>query len=177
MGWARAGGRFSARGGVGRAAAAGNGRSAFIGATGAAIESARRRRPFGGAMWLRKWDARRAGADRRLRLSLPAPLRLVEGRHLVKPETFQPRVLLARLLDRLDALGAATARPHRCGRRGAARPRRDGAGAESRLDLARAVPRLAYWRCVLPTGGLVGDVVLEGDLAPSPPWLVWEQPR
>jgi CRISPR-associated endoribonuclease Cas6 len=114
------------------------------------------------------------GADRRLRLSLPTPLRLVEGRHLVKPESFQPRVLLARLLDRLDALGA----------RYGGGPTAAGVAAllahaatvrvvESRLTWRELFRASGRHRALLPMGGLVGDVVLEGDLTPLLPWLVW----
>jgi hypothetical protein len=114
------------------------------------------------------------GADRRLRLSLPTPLRLVEGRHLVKAESFQPRVLLARLLDRLDALGA----------RYGGGPTDGGAAAllahaatvrvvEARLTWRELFRASGRHRALLPMGGLVGDVVLEGDLTPLLPWLVW----
>jgi len=114
------------------------------------------------------------GGGRRLRLSLRTPTRLVEAGRLVKEESFQPRLLLARLLDRLDALGA-----------------RYGGGpvqakapallahaasiqvAERRLRWRELFRASGRHRALLPMGGLVGEVVLEGDLAPLLPWLVW----
>jgi hypothetical protein len=114
------------------------------------------------------------GADRSLRLSLHTPLRLVEGRHLVKPETFQPRVLLARLLDRLDALGArygggptAAGAPALLAHAATVR------AVESRLTWRELFRASGRHRALLPMGGLVGDVVLEGDLMPLLLWLVW----
>lgn len=109
-----------------------------------------------------------------LRLTFRTPTRLVEGGRLVKPGAFALHALLARLLERLDALGA----------RYGTGP--TGAELAALLDAAegvRIVKRQVGWRDLfrgsgrhgrqLPMGGLVGHVVLEGDLAPLLPWLVW----
>jgi len=138
----------------------------------------------------------RRGGDRRLRLALLSPTRLVERDRLVKPETFELAPLLARLLERLSALfgryGAApndTAEPSGSG---GAPDVADGAGGgrlfeasallRAAADVRIAERRLA-WRelfrasgrhgRMVPMGGLVGDVILEGDLRPFLPWLVW----
>jgi CRISPR-associated endoribonuclease Cas6 len=83
-------------------------------------------------------------------------------------------VLPARLLDRLDALGA----------RYGGGPTAAGVAAllahaatvrvvESRLTWRELFRASGRHRALLPMGGLVGDVVLEGDLTPLLPWLVW----
>ncbi|HLI25424.1 MAG TPA: CRISPR system precrRNA processing endoribonuclease RAMP protein Cas6 [Chloroflexota bacterium] len=116
----------------------------------------------------------RRGAGRRLRLTFATPTRLIEEGRLVKPPDFRLRPLVARLLERLDALGA------RYG---------EGALAASVAPLlyaaeqARVVEQRLGWREVfrasgrhgrlLPMSGLVGDVVVEGELGPLLPWLVW----
>lgn len=117
--------------------------------------------------------AARGGAAR-LRVTLRTPTRLVEAGRLVKPEAFTPRVLLARLLERLDALGA---------RYGAGPTGADPATLLARAAAVAVVERRLGWydlfrasgrhRARLPMGGLVGEVVLAGDLAPLLPWLVW----
>ncbi|HLH23118.1 MAG TPA: CRISPR system precrRNA processing endoribonuclease RAMP protein Cas6 [Chloroflexota bacterium] len=109
-----------------------------------------------------------------LRLSLRSPTRLIEAGRLVKPDSFQLRTLLARLLERLDALGA---------RYGAGPTGADPAALLRQAEAVRIVERRLAWRDLfrasgrhgrmLPMGGLVGEVVLEGDLAPLLPWLVW----
>lgn len=116
----------------------------------------------------------RRGAARRLRLSFVTPVRLIEEGRLVKPPDFRLRALVARLLERLDALAA------RYG---------DGPlGAEIEplryaAEAARVVEQRLQWREVfrasgrhgrlLPMSGLLGEVVVEGDLGPLLPWLVW----
>ena len=117
--------------------------------------------------------AARGGAAR-LRLALRSPTRLVEGRRLVKPEGFGLRTLLGRLLERLDALGT---------RYGGGGPAVGFGDLLRQTDGVRAAERRLAWRdlfrasgrhgALLPMGGLVGEVVLEGDLGPLLPWLVW----
>jgi len=114
------------------------------------------------------------GGERRLRLTLRTPTRLVEAGRLVKPEGFQLRTLFARLLDRLDALGAR----YGAGPVGApARPLlAQAAGvelAERRLSWRELFRASGRHHAALPMGGLVGDVILEGDLRPLLPWLIW----
>jgi hypothetical protein len=114
------------------------------------------------------------GGARRLRLELRSPLRLIEGGRLVKPERFTMEVLIARLLERLDALGA---------RYGAGPTGVDPLALRCAAAEVAIVERRLAWREVfrasgrhqarLPMGGLVGDVVLEGALPPLLPWLVW----
>ena len=124
------------------------------------------------------------GADRRLRLALLSPTRLVERDRLVKHDTFEFAPLLARLLERLSALfgryGDAPNTPSDPGNAG--RPFEAAALLRAAADVRIAERRLA-WRelfrasgrhgRMVPMGGLVGDVVLEGDLRPFLPWLVW----
>jgi hypothetical protein len=110
----------------------------------------------------------------RVRLALRTPTRLIERGHLVKPEAFRPRTLLARLLERLDALG---------GRYGGGPTGVEPAALLRHAEAVRIVERRLGWRDLfrgsgrhhaqLPMGGLVGNVVLEGDLGPLLPWLVW----
>ena len=127
------------------------------------------------------------GGDRRLRLVLVSPTRLVERDRLVKPETFTFGALLGRLLERLSAL---------FGRYGGVQegaPGIDRTGAETRpfeasallraASEVRIVERRLVWHelfrasgrhgRMVPMGGLVGEVVLEGELGPFLPWLVW----
>jgi hypothetical protein len=109
-----------------------------------------------------------------VRLMLRTPTRLVEGGRLVKPAGFEVQALLARLLERIDALGA---------RYGAGPTGVELAGLLEATEGVRIVERRLVWRDLfrgsgrhgrqLPMGGLVGEVVLEGDLAPLLPWLVW----
>ncbi|MEA2642196.1 MAG: hypothetical protein QOF51_3590 [Chloroflexota bacterium] len=117
--------------------------------------------------------ATRGGAER-LRIELEAPLRLVEGGRLVKPEGLAFRTLFARLLERLTALGARYA--------GSAPPP-DVAGLLRQASEVQIAERRVEWQELfrgsgrheraLPMGGLVGGVTVEGDLAPLLPWLVW----
>ena len=117
--------------------------------------------------------AARGGAER-LRLALRSPTRLVEDGRLVKPEGFDARTLVARLLERLDALG---------GRYGVGPTGAEPAAVRRQAEGVRVAERRLVWRDVfrgsgrhrarLPMGGLVGEVVLEGDLEPLLPWLVW----
>jgi hypothetical protein len=117
--------------------------------------------------------ARRAPHGR-VRLTLRTPTRLVEAGRLVKPEGFQLWMLVARLLERLDALGA---------RYGAGPTGLNPPALLRHADQVRIVERRLGW-CdlfrasgrhdrLLPMGGLVGDVLLGGDLTPLLPWLVW----
>jgi hypothetical protein len=115
-----------------------------------------------------------AGGEQRLRLELFSPTRLIAGKRLVKPDDFELAVLMARLLERLGALfeqyGDGEARPEV----------RD---LLTRARAARIVERGLVWRelsrgsgrhgRLVPMGGLVGSVVLEGELGPLLPWLVW----
>ena len=117
--------------------------------------------------------AARGGASR-LRLTLRSPTRLVAAGRLVKGEGFHVGALVARLLERLDALGA---------RYGAGPTGVDRAALLRQAGAVRVVEQRLAWRDLfrasgrhraqLPMGGLMGDVVLEGDLGPLLPWLVW----
>lgn len=132
----------------------------------------------------------RRGGDRRLRLVLVTPTRLIERDRLVKQDAFEFAPFLARLLERLSALfgrygdeedrgeedGAGS------GRGVAGRPFEAAALLRTAGDI-RVVERRLVWRelfrasgrhgRMVPMGGLVGEVVLEGDLGPFLPWLVW----
>jgi hypothetical protein len=68
-----------------------------------------------------------------IRLALRTPTRLVESGRLVKPTHFELATLLARLLERLDALGALYGAP------GSGRAR---ASSRAAARLARPIPRL-----------------------------------
>ncbi len=114
------------------------------------------------------------GAAEALRLELETPTRLVEGGRLVKPDGFTFRVLFARLLERLTALGARYA--------GSPPPpdvpellRRAGEVeiAERRLVWQELERGSARHKRQIPMGGLIGAVTLQGELAPFLPWLVW----
>lgn len=114
------------------------------------------------------------GQSARLRLVFGTSTRLVEAGRLVKPAGFEVRTLVARLLERLDALGAHY---------GAGPTRVEPQALLRQAAAVRIVERRLVWRDLfrasgrhgrlLPMGGLVGDVVLEGDLGPLLPWLVW----
>ncbi|MCC7367678.1 MAG: CRISPR system precrRNA processing endoribonuclease RAMP protein Cas6 [Chloroflexi bacterium] len=136
----------------------------------------------------------RRGGDHRLRLTLVTPTRLIERDRLVKQDAFEFGPFLARLLERLSALfgryGDEISREE-----GAGRDDRAGAGhgvaarpfeASALLSAAggvRIAERRLVWRelfrasgrhgRMVPMGGLMGEVVLEGDLGPYLPWLVW----
>ena len=116
----------------------------------------------------------RQGAGRRLRLTLATPTRLVEDGRLVKPADFRLRPLVARLLERLDALGA---------RYGNGPLGLEVAPLLYAAEQVRVVEQRLGWRelfrasgrhgRLLPMSGLVGEVVMEGELGPLLPWLVW----
>jgi hypothetical protein len=114
------------------------------------------------------------GPPARLGLTLRTPTRLVEAGRLVKPVGFQLPTLLARLLERLDALGAQY---------GDGPTDAEPAALLRQAEAVRIVERRLVWRelfrasgrhgRLLPMGGLVGEVVLEGNVEPLLPWLVW----
>jgi hypothetical protein len=130
------------------------------------------------------------GGDRRLRLTLVTPTRLIERDRLVKQDGFSLGVLMGRLLERLGALFG------RYGDDGVMEEDEEDGGAADRVTgrfeagallrlagEAQVVERRLAWRelfrasgrhgRMVPMGGLVGDVLLEGDLGPLLPWLVW----
>jgi hypothetical protein len=122
----------------------------------------------------------RAGGDGRLRLALLTPVRLIERDRLVKPETFTFAALAGRLLDRLRALFG------RYGDAAGTNEDREPFDVPALLRAAGAVRIVEHdlvWRelfrasgrhgRMVPMGGLVGSAVLEGDLGPFLPWLVW----
>jgi hypothetical protein len=114
------------------------------------------------------------GGTERLRIELEAPMRLVEGGKLVKPEGFAFRAFFARLLERLTALRARYGDgapppdvPALLGTAGEVRI------AERRLEWRELFRGSARHRRALPMGGLLGGVTVDGELAPLLPWLVW----
>jgi len=125
--------------------------------------------------------AARGGAAR-LRLELLTPTRLIERDRLVKPDAFTLRALLARLLERLSALFGRYGGENEDGDAVAARPF-DAAELLRIADSVRVAERRLVWRelfrgsgrhgRMVPMGGLLGEVVLEGELGPLLPWLVW----
>lgn len=105
-------------------------------------------------------------------LDLLTPMRLLSDHQLVRPLRFD--ALVWRLLDRLDALS----RYYGAGPLPVDRPAlvRQAAAVDVVDDHTRWVDGLAYSSRTgrsSPTGGLVGRVVLRGDLRPFLPWLVW----
>lgn len=114
------------------------------------------------------------GAAQRLAITLRTPTRLVEAGRLVKPETFRFRTLIARLLERLDALFQ---------RYGSGPLDVDIPALLAEATQIRVVTHHLHWqelfrasgrhRRMVPMGGLVGSVTLEGPLRPFLPWLVW----
>jgi len=100
--------------------------------------------------------------------------RLVAGDRLVKPDSFEFPALLGRLLERLDALFT---------RYGGAPPDFDAPALLKAAQRVRLAERKLVWRelfrasgrhgRMVPMGGLLGEVVLEGELEPFLPWLVW----
>ena len=120
------------------------------------------------------------GGSRRLRLELLTPMRLVERDRLVKHETFTFRALVGRLLERLSALFG---RYGEAGDGGEAAAAFDVAALLRAADGVRIAERRLAWRelfrasgrhrSMVPMGGLLGEVVLEGELGPFLPWLVW----
>jgi hypothetical protein len=136
----------------------------------------------------------RRGGDHRLRLALVTPTRLIERDRLVKHDTFEFAPFLARLLERLSALFGRygdemvreeeAAQDDRAGAgRGVARRPFEAAALLRAAGEVRIAERRLVWRelfrasgrhgRMVPMGGLVGEVVLEGDLGPFLPWLVW----
>ena len=117
--------------------------------------------------------AERGGA-RRLVVELLSPTRLVEREKLVKYDTFTFRALLGRLLERLSALFT---------RYGDAPPPEDAPALLRAAGAVRIAEQRLVWRelfrasgrhgRMVPMGGLVGRVVLEGELGPFLPWLIW----
>lgn len=135
----------------------------------------------------------RRGGDRRLHLELITPTRLIERDRLVKQDGFTFGALLGRLLERLSALfgryGDDAGGEGRAGvfddggtAGGSARPFEAATLLRAAGDVRIAERRLV-WRelfrasgrhgRMVPMGGLVGEIVLEGDLGPFLPWLVW----
>lgn len=124
------------------------------------------------------------GGDRRLRLMLLSPMRLIDRDRLVKHDTFEFAPLLARLLERLSALfGRYGGAPNDADESDTpARPFEASALLRAAAEVRVAERRLA-WRelfrasgrhgRMVPMGGLVGEILLEGDLRPFLPWLVW----
>jgi len=114
------------------------------------------------------------GGGRRLRLDLVTPTRLIERGQLVKADGFTFRALLGRLLERLSALWTRYA---------GAEPPYDAPALLRLAGEVRIVERRLVWRelfrpsgrhgRLVPMGGLVGSLVLEGELGPFLPWLVW----
>ncbi len=114
------------------------------------------------------------GAARRVQVAFRSPTRLIADGRLAQPDSFSARILVARLLERLDALGA---------RYGAGPTAADRAALLAHAETVAVAERHLAWRerfrasgrhrARLPMGGLVGSLVLEGDLAPLLPWLLW----
>ncbi|MBI4492648.1 MAG: CRISPR system precrRNA processing endoribonuclease RAMP protein Cas6 [Chloroflexi bacterium] len=120
-------------------------------------------------------EVARLGATPRLLLRFHLPLRLIEAGRLVAVSNWRFRPFFQRLAERLLALSEAYAEPL---------PLR----FDRLLQLAERVEtvdnRLRWWDLfrhssrhgrLLPMGGLVGEVVLAGELEPLLPWLVWGQ--
>lgn len=114
------------------------------------------------------------GAAQRVRIRLLTPTRLVDAGRLVKPETFTFRAFAGRLFERLDALFLRYGSGSLC------------VDIAALLILARTIHVVDHtlrWqelfrasarhRRLVPMGGLVGTLTLEGDLLPFLPWLVW----
>lgn len=133
------------------------------------------------------WDHVREEAGRlsragggRLGLRFRMPLRLVWGGgpgergSLVHPEQWSFPVLIQRLLERMAGLHAAY---------GGGPLEADYRGLIEAAGRVRTVSSSLRWLDLfawsgrqgrkIPVGGLVGQVVVEGDLEPFLPWLVW----
>lgn len=114
------------------------------------------------------------GGGHRLRLELITPTRLIDAGRLLKPDSFSFRPFLGRLLERLHALFP---------RYGSGPPAGDPAALVRAAGEVRVTDRRLGWHelarasgrhgRMLPIGGLLGEVTLEGDLEPFLPWLVW----
>jgi hypothetical protein len=114
------------------------------------------------------------GGDRRLRLDFLSPTRLVLDKQLVRPERFSFVALAGRLLERLTGLFEQYA---------GTPPPFDAPALLRAAEQVRVVEQQLVWRelfrasgrhgRLLPMSGLLGKVVLEGELAPFLPWLVW----
>lgn len=105
------------------------------------------------------------------------PTRLVEGGHLLKPETFRFRPFLQRLLERLESLSAAFCDTPLTV---------DFPTLLAEAETVRVVEQRLRWEEVCsystrrhaesPLGGLVGHVTLQAeDWSPFLPWLLWGQ--
>ncbi|MEJ5308651.1 MAG: CRISPR system precrRNA processing endoribonuclease RAMP protein Cas6 [Anaerolineae bacterium] len=113
----------------------------------------------------------------RLTLHFLTPTRLVEGGHLLKPETFRFRPFMQRLLERLESLsGAFCDTPLDV----------DFPALLAEAETVQVVDNRLSWEEVRsystrrhaesPLGGLVGRVILKvEDEAPFLPWLLWGQ--
>jgi hypothetical protein len=129
----------------------------------------------------------RQGGDRLLRLTLLTPTRLIERDRLVKQDGFTFGALVGRLLERLSALfGRYGDGPHEDDEAlEDDHPTRlfDAASLVRAAGDVRIVERHLAWRelfrasgrhgRMVPMGGLVGTMILEGELGPFLPWLVW----
>lgn len=123
------------------------------------------------------------GGARRLRLTLLTPTRLIERDRLVKQDTFELGPLMARLLERLRALFARYGEASAPASLDGTPPPFEAPALLRAAQEVRIVERRLAWRelfrasgrhgRMLPMGGLVGEVTLEGDLRPFLPWLVW----
>jgi hypothetical protein len=118
-----------------------------------------------------------AARPRRVTLDFLTPTRLVQREQLVKPGELTFRVVLQRLLDRLERLSADFSdTPLRVDFRallGQADGVRLAANATRWVELSSYSTRQAR---ATPIGGLVGMAVFEAnDFAPFLPWLVWGQ--
>ena len=95
---------------------------------------------------------------------------------------FSVRALLARLLERLRALFGRYSGDGNTDESASARPF-DAAELLRIADAVQATERRLVWRelfrgsgrhgRMVPMGGLLGEVVLEGEFGPLLPWLVW----
>jgi CRISPR-associated endoribonuclease Cas6 len=115
-----------------------------------------------------------AGADRRVRIQLLTPTRLIASGQLVKPGTFSLGVLVARLLERLTALfGRYASTGLACDAPALVRAAHQVRVVQAELAWQELFRASARHRRMTPMSGLVGSVVVEGGLAPFLPWLVW----
>lgn len=117
---------------------------------------------------------RQVDGSERLSLRFRSPVRLIAEQRLVKPEQLTARILLGRALERLDALdrhyGNGTGVTDAAGLLRAAEAVRISSHALRWQELARASGR---HRRMVPMGGLVGELTLEGPLESLLPYFVW----
>jgi len=123
-------------------------------------------------------QARALQNSRRLTLRFLTPTRLIQAGHLVKPEDFGFQPFFQRLMERLEALSRAFSdTPLRFD---------DPKGWIAAAGRVRVADNRLRWEEVrsystrrrrsTPTGGLMGEVVLEAEEWPFCwPWLVWGQ--